>query len=86
MYNNTKIENISITLAKIINAKKFMVTLTIKVMINIITKIKLIITMTEKKKKKDINNCNNTATKVTIRRQKTSSEEALILKWKQYLQ
>ena len=82
MYNNTKIENISITLAKIINAKKFMVTLTIKVMINIITKIKLIITMTEKKKKKDINNCNNTATKVTIRRQKTSSEEALILKWK----
>ena len=51
MYNNTKIENISITLAKIINAKKFMVTLTIKVMINIITKIKLIITITEKKKK-----------------------------------
>ena len=49
-YNNTKIENISITLAKIINAKKFMVTLTIKVMINIITKIKLIITITEKKK------------------------------------
>ena len=49
MYNNTKIENISLTLAKIINAKKFMATLTIKVMINIITKIKLIITITEKK-------------------------------------
>ena len=49
MHNNTKIENISITLAKIINAKKFMATLTIKVMINIITKIKLIITITEKK-------------------------------------
>ena len=31
MHNNTKIENISITLAKIINAKKFMATLTIKV-------------------------------------------------------
>ena len=85
MYNNTKIENISLTLAKIINAKKFMATLTIKVMINIITKIKLIITITEKKNKY-INNCNNTATKVTIRRQKTSNEEALILKWKQYLQ
>ena len=50
MHNNTKIENISLTLAKIINAKKFMATLTIKVMINIITKIKLIITITEKKK------------------------------------
>ena len=49
MYNNTKIENISLTLAKIINAKEFMATLTIKVMINIITKIKLIITITEKK-------------------------------------
>ena len=49
MYNNTKIENISLTLAKIINAKKFMATLTIKVMINILTKIKLIITITEKK-------------------------------------
>ena len=49
MYNNTKIENISLTLAKIINAKKFMSTLTIKVMINITTKIKLIITITEKK-------------------------------------
>ena len=49
MHNNTKIENISLTLAKIINAKKFMATLTIKVMINIITKIKLIITITEKK-------------------------------------
>ena len=49
MCNNTKIENISLTLAKIINAKKFMATLTIKVMINIITKIKLIITITEKK-------------------------------------
>ena len=49
MYNNTKIENISLTLAKIINAKKFMATLTIKVIINIITKIKLIITITEKK-------------------------------------
>ena len=81
MYNNTKIENISITLAKIINAKKFMVTLTIKVMINIITKIKLIITITEKKKSTLII-ATTQLLKWLSEDKKTSNEEALILKWK----
>ena len=51
MHNNTKIESISIPLTATITARKVMVSLVIEVtvvMINMITKIRIAITMTEK--------------------------------------
>ena len=50
MHNNTKIESISIPLTTTITAKKVMLLLVMEVtvMINMVTKIKMIITITEK--------------------------------------
>ena len=61
-----------------------MVTLTAKetvVKINMITKIKIAITRTEKKPSNN-NNSNNTVTKVIAKTQTISKQETLILKWK----
>ena len=49
MHNNTKIESISIPLTTTITAKKVMLlVMEVTVMINMVTKIKMIITITEK--------------------------------------
>ena len=76
MHDNTKIENISITLTSVITTRKVMMTLITKatvVMTIMITKIRITVTVTEKNNSNY--NDNNTATQVTIKTETISNRK-----------